>query len=56
MSTDSHLASAGGAIAAARLVLEKKRGQGLRLVRPPGHHAMRVVHGNRGFCNINNEA
>jgi hypothetical protein len=26
------------------------------LVRPPGHHACRVVHGGRGFCNINNEA
>jgi hypothetical protein len=25
-------------------------------VRPPGHHAMRVVHGARGFCNINIEA
>ena len=26
------------------------------LVRPPGHHAMRVVHGIRGFCVINIEA
>ena len=26
------------------------------LVRPPGHHAMRVVHGIRGFCTINIEA
>jgi hypothetical protein len=26
------------------------------LVRPPGHHAMRVVHGTRGFCTINIEA
>ena len=26
------------------------------LVRPPGHHAMRVVHGIRGFCTVNIEA
>lgn len=56
VSTDSHLAAAGGAIAAARLVLEKKEDRAFALVRPPGHHAMRVVHGTRGFCNINNEA
>ena len=29
---------------------------GFAIIRPPGHHAMSVVHGNRGFCNINNEA
>ena len=23
------------------------------LVRPPGHHAMAMVHGIRGFCTIN---
>lgn len=54
--TDSHLAAAGGAIKAAQLVLEGREARAFALVRPPGHHAMRVVHGNRGFCNINNEA
>lgn len=56
VTTDSHLASAGGAITAARLVLENREQKAFALVRPPGHHSMRVVHGNRGFCNINNEA
>ena len=56
VSTESHLASAGGAIKAAQLVYEGREQRAFALVRPPGHHAMRVVHGNRGFCNINNEA
>lgn len=56
VTTDSHLAAAGGAIKAAKLVLEGREARAFALVRPPGHHAMRVVHGNRGFCNINNEA
>ncbi len=54
--TESHLISAGGAIRAARAILEGEVDKAFALVRPPGHHAMRCVHGNRGFCNINNEA
>lgn len=54
--TTSHLISAGGAIRAAKLVMERKAERAFALVRPPGHHAMRVVHGSRGFCTINIEA
>ena len=36
--------------------MEGRVDRGFALVRPPGHHAMRVVHGSRGFCNINIEA
>ena len=56
VTTQSHLISAGGAIMIASEVLEKNISRGFALVRPPGHHAMRVVHGARGFCNINIEA
>ncbi len=56
VATKSHLISAGGAIRAGQLVMEKEADKAFALVRPPGHHAMRVVHGSRGFCNINIEA
>lgn len=54
--TSSHLISAGGAIKAGNLYQQKKENKTFALVRPPGHHSMKVVHGGRGFCNINNEA
>lgn len=54
--TESHLISAGGALKIGTEVLEGNIHRGFALVRPPGHHAMRVVHGARGFCNINIEA
>ena len=56
VTTQSHMISAGGAIKAAKLVMEKEEEKAFALVRPPGHHSMKVVHGNRGFCNINIEA
>ena len=49
----SHLSSLGGAIKAADLVFNGQADRALALVRPPGHHAMKVVHGNRGFCDVN---
>jgi acetoin utilization deacetylase AcuC-like enzyme len=52
----SHRISAGGALKAAQLIMEKSVDSAFALVRPPGHHARRIVHGNRGFCNINIEA
>ncbi len=56
VATPSHLVSAGGAIRAGRLIMEKKAARAFAMVRPPGHHAMKCVHGARGFCNINIEA
>ncbi len=56
VTTESHLISAGGALRAARAVLDGEVSSAFALVRPPGHHSMKCVHGNRGFCNINNEA
>jgi len=54
--TEAHLIAAGATLVLADALKKKEIDNGFALVRPPGHHAMRVVHGNRGFCNINNEA
>ena len=56
VTTESHFISAGGAKAIGMAVLDGQIDRGFALVRPPGHHAMRIVHGARGFCNINIEA
>jgi acetoin utilization deacetylase AcuC-like enzyme len=54
--TNSHFISAGGAIRAARAVMEKEVKKSFAVVRPPGHHAMQTVFGDRGFCVVNIEA
>lgn len=54
--TNAHLISAGSSLKLGDALIKGEIKNGFSLVRPPGHHAMRVVHGNRGFCNINNEA
>jgi acetoin utilization deacetylase AcuC-like enzyme len=54
--TEAHLISAGSTLVLADALERGDIANGFALVRPPGHHAMRVVHGNRGFCNINNMA
>ncbi|MEE4359500.1 MAG: histone deacetylase [Desulfococcaceae bacterium] len=56
VTTESHFISAGGAKTIGMAVMDRKVDCGFALVRPPGHHAMRMVHGSRGFCNINIEA
>ncbi len=54
--TQSHLISVGGAIKAFQAVMDKEVDKSFALVRPPGHHAQRVVYGDRGFCIVNIEA
>ncbi len=54
--TEAHLIAAGSAMQLGDCIINKEIKNGFAMVRPPGHHAMRVVYGNRGFCNINNEA
>jgi len=54
--TEAHLIASGSILELGDCVVRGEIKNGFAIVRPPGHHAMRVVHGNRGFCNINNEA
>ncbi|HPT83991.1 MAG TPA: histone deacetylase, partial [Limnochordia bacterium] len=54
--TESHRIAAGGTIVAADLVVDGQVDRSFALLRPPGHHANRIVHGARGFCMVNNEA
>ena len=52
----AHLVAAGGCLTAADAVMSGEVKRAFALVRPPGHHAMRIVYGIRGFCTINIEA
>lgn len=54
--TESHFISVGGAIRAFQAVMDGEVDRSFALVRPPGHHAQRVVYGDRGFCIVNIEA
>ncbi len=54
--TDSHRVATGGAIVLADALMQQEIKNGFALVRPPGHHAVKLVYGNRGFCNVNHEA
>jgi len=54
--TQAHMVSAGCAMVMADSFMQKEVKNAFAIIRPPGHHAMTVVHGNRGFCDINNEA
>jgi len=54
--TEAHMIAAGAGIFLGDSVVRGRIKNAFAMVRPPGHHAMRVVHGNRGFCNVNNEA
>lgn len=56
VATRSHHVAAGGAVTSGRLWAEKRYAKSFAMIRPPGHHAMKVVHGTRGFCTVNNEA
>lgn len=54
--TESHRIATGGTMVAADLVVDGVVDRAFALLRPPGHHANRIVHGARGFCVLNNEA
>ena len=54
--TQAHLVAAGSTLVMADAFVKGEVRNAFAIIRPPGHHAMTVSHGNRGFCDINNEA
>lgn len=54
--TEAHLVAAGSTLVMADAFMTGEVKNAFAIIRPPGHHAMAVSHGNRGFCDINNEA
>ncbi len=54
--TESHMVSVGGAIEAGRLFMSGEVDKSFAMIRPPGHHAHKMVYGDRGFCIVNTEA
>lgn len=54
--TTPHLIAAGSCLVLGDALMKGEVKNAFALIRPPGHHSMTVAHGNRGFCNINNEA
>ncbi len=54
--TPSHQVAVGEIIGLADALMKGEIKNAFGLIRPPGHHAVKFVYGNRGFCNINNEA
>lgn len=54
--TQAHRVAAGSALVMADAFMQGEVKNAFAIIRPPGHHAMTVCHGNRGFCDINNEA
>src|SRR5690554_1992037 len=47
VATKPHLIAAGGTITAGELVVNGQTRRAFALLRPPGHHSMRIVHGAR---------
>ncbi len=52
----AHRIASGSVMQMGDAVMSGRIRNGFAAVRPPGHHACRLIYGNRGFCDINNVA